>query len=180
MRPVSCWIAMLFLLAMTQYASAAGSADEAFELAMVRYEQDDYERAIPHLNEAIAHDPFFADAYKYLGRSLLKLERWVEAVERLTRAYDLMPEAQKRVFWVELWDSVVEAFISLLDDGEMERALSVLEKGWQLPGQAAEDRQRLIGVLVAYAGKLANEGRLDEALSILSDDAPQSEELLAL
>ena len=147
---------------------------------MVRYEQDDYERAIPHLNEAIAHDPFFADAYKYLGRSLLKLERWVEAVERLTRAYDLMPEAQKRVFWVELWDSVVEAFISLLDDGEMERALSVLEKGWQLPGQAAEDRQRLIGVLVAYEGKLANEGRLDEALSILSDDAPQSEELLAL
>ena len=81
---------------------------------------------------------------------------------------------------MELWDSVVEAFISLLDDGEMERALSVLEKGWQLPGQAAEDRQRLIGVLVAYEGKLANEGRLDEALSILSDDAPSPKSCLAL
>jgi len=56
----------------------------------------------------------------------------------------------------------------------------VLEKAWQLPEQASEDRQKLIGVLVAYAAKLANEDRLDEALSISPDGARQSEEFLAL
>ena len=70
--------------------------------------------------------------------------------------------------------------MSLLDRGELERALSMLEKAWQLPGRTAEDRHRLMGVLIVYAGKLANEGRLDEALSILADNAPESEELLAL
>jgi len=122
MRAVSCWIAMLSLLALPPYVSAANSVKDVLELAVVRYEQDDYERANPHLNEATAHDPFFAEAYKYLKRSLLKMERWLEAVERLTRPYDLMPEAQERVFWVEFWDSVVKGFITLLDDGEMERA----------------------------------------------------------
>ena len=57
MRPVSCWIAMLFLLAMTQYASAAGSADEAFELAWSATSKMTTS-GDSHLNEAIAHDPF--------------------------------------------------------------------------------------------------------------------------
>ncbi len=180
MQTVLRWILLVAMLAVMPVSLAGSSPEEDFELAMVRYEQGDYERAIPHLNEVIELDPLFADAHKYLGRSLLKLERWVEAVERLTRAYELMPEAKKRLFWMELWDSVVEAFMSLLDRGELERALSMLEKAWQLPGQTADDRQRLMGVLIVYAGKLANEGRLDEALSILADNAPESKELLAL
>ena len=147
---------------------------------MTRYEQGDYERAIPHLHKAIELDPLFADAHKYLGRALLKMERWIEAVERLTHAYDLMPKAKRRSFWTELWNAVIESFMSLLDQGQLEHALSVLQKAWQMPAQGADDRQRLVSILITYAGKLANEGRLDEALSILADDAPQSEELQAI
>ena len=180
MQTLLRWMITVSMLAITPTTFAGNPAQEAFELGMVRYEQGDYEPAVAHLNEAIEHDPLFADAHKYLGRTLLKLERWVEAIERLAGAYDLMPEAKKRVFWTELWDSIIQALMSLLDRGELERALSVLEKAWQLPEPAVDDRRRLVGVLVPYAAKLASEGKLDEALSILADDAPESGELLAL
>ena len=175
MQTVRGRLLLVAMLAVSSPALAGNSAEEAFELAMVRYEQGDYEQAIPHLNEAITLDPLFADAHKYLGRTLLKLERWVEAVERLTVAYDLMPEAKKQAFWSELWNAVVESFISLLDRDELEHALGVLETAWSMPAQEADDRQRLLGILITYAGKLADQGKLDEALSILADDAPSEQ-----
>tara|TARA_Y100000588_G_scaffold340167_1_gene383340 strand:+ start:73 stop:615 length:543 start_codon:yes stop_codon:yes gene_type:complete len=180
MKILSLWIITASMLTFGTVTHAGQSDETAFELAMFSYEQGDLEQAVELFHQAIDLDPLLVDAYTYLGRSLLELGRWVEALERMGTAYDLMPEVDKQVFWSELWNAVIESFVGLLDQGDVDRALSVLDKALAMPDQHAEDRRRLTSALLTHVGILANEGRLREAISKLAGQADYTDEDLAI
>ena len=98
----------------------------------------------------------------------------------MSTAYELMPEVKKQPFWTELWEAVIEAFVSLLEQGDLNHAMSVVDKATKMPDQQADDRHRLMGALMAYAGRLANEHKLEDAMSLLFGRATSAEEALAI
>ena len=134
MRILFLWFFAAGLLTCGPITYAGQSNETAVELAMTRYEQGELDQALLLFHQAIERNPLLVDAYKFLGRALLKLERWGEALERMGTAYELMPEVDKRAFWNELWNAVIGSFVSLLDQVDVDGALSVLDKAGAMPG----------------------------------------------
>lgn len=86
---------------------------DSFEIGLKFFNQGNFREAIPHFQEATEQDPNFAQAYFYLGRSLISLRRWQEAISPLRTAYRLAPEAAKQ----EIFDVLLDAFFAVALDG---------------------------------------------------------------
>ena len=160
-------VILALILLMTNFAALADTSD--FDSGVAAYHQDNYAAALGPLNDAIKADPLWAEAHQYLGRALLKLGRWVEAVERLSRAYDLMPEARQRLFWAELWASILQALAGLLDTGQFDEALVVAHDAWTMASEQPTARDDLMALLLTSSAQLLRDGRLQEWLDGLGE-----------
>lgn len=82
---------------------------DSFQTGLKFFNQGSFQEAIPHFQEATEQDPAFAHAYFYLGRSLISMRRWQEAIPPLRTAYRLAPEAAKQ----EIFDVLLDAFFAV-------------------------------------------------------------------
>lgn len=62
-------------------ASGRDDALLRFGLGSAYFNGKDFERALPHLQACLRHDPGYSAAYKLLGKALFKLDRKPEARE---------------------------------------------------------------------------------------------------
>lgn len=184
MRKLACSGVVLGLLAISGLARAEVglSAQQELERGLTYFEHGAFRDASLHLQRSVALDPRNADAQCYLGRSLKQLGEWTEAITRMKRAYELMPEHQKRAFFRELWDSIAQAFLALFDSSDIEGARVVMGDALSLAPASDAARKELLVLLINHGAKVLSAGKLDEALSALSESAEQerSAPLLAI
>ena len=174
-----CVLALL-LCALTPGVLASGTKSAAAR-GMDYYLAGNYEIAEQEFRKALERHPLSADAHEYLGRTLIKLELWAEAVERLIRAYELMPEHQRNRFWLSIWDDIVAAMDGLLDTGKWDQAIAALADLWRLNEVSPESQDRLAQLFTEHAVRLLAEGRFEEALTAFSQgNGIRSGELQAL
>jgi tetratricopeptide (TPR) repeat protein len=159
----------LAALALLAAPAAWADAEAVFGQGLARYEQGDYQAAAERFRESLTEDPSFVEAQKYLGRALAQLGQWIDAIEQMKRAYELLPESEKRVFVRELWETIVRGILSMLDAGRLDQAVEVLRGALELSGQDEGTRDQLARVFIAYGGELLAQGRLEEALGAFAE-----------
>ena len=86
----------------------APNAQAEFDGGFARFNQGNYQAAVPYFKKATEADPRFAKAYLYLGRSYLAMGKYIEAIQPLRAAYELAPEETKQ----ETFNLVLDALLS--------------------------------------------------------------------
>ena len=81
---------------------------DSFDEGMALFNQGNYRDALPYFQRATEENPNFAQAYFYLGRSMIGLRRWRDAIPPLRTAYRLAPEATKQ----EMTDVLLDALLA--------------------------------------------------------------------
>jgi tetratricopeptide (TPR) repeat protein len=75
------------------------TASELFLIAQNEYFQRNYKDAIEHLNQAIAKDLTFAEAYEMRGHCYYYLDKYKAAIKSYDRAIALQPKLAESHFW---------------------------------------------------------------------------------
>lgn len=90
-----------FLRRATLATERGDVAGPAFFDAVAAYEAGDADRARALLEEAVAADPEFVEAWGYLGRIAFQQGRYLDAAEAYGRAAELSPGVDEYVFFAE-------------------------------------------------------------------------------
>jgi tetratricopeptide (TPR) repeat protein len=86
--------ALLALAALSACAGTQtqGTAESEFNRGMSLFNRGKFAKAVPAFEKATELQADHADAYLYLGRSLISIGKWQEALPPLRAAYRLAPE----------------------------------------------------------------------------------------
>jgi tetratricopeptide (TPR) repeat protein len=86
-------LAAVLLCATLSCAGLGGKspAQSEFDTGLSLFNRGRFEEAVPHFERATEHEPEFGDAYFYLARSYINLDRWEEALYPLRAAMRLSP-----------------------------------------------------------------------------------------
>ncbi|HEX8948400.1 MAG TPA: tetratricopeptide repeat protein [Dissulfurispiraceae bacterium] len=121
--------AFFLLLAVASCAVIGiGRAQGEFDKGMALFNRGRYEEAAPHFEKATEHDPNFAQAYIYLGRSYLNLRRWSQAVPPLRTALRLSPEETRKEILNMLMDALLGGAVSEYSYGNFNTARAFLRE----------------------------------------------------
>jgi tetratricopeptide (TPR) repeat protein len=153
---------MLCAFAPSLFASGTKSPVAA---GLDHYLTGNYEIALGEFRDAVKRHPRSSEAHEYLGRTLLKLRHWTEAVGRLITAYGLLPEHRKDRFWASIWNDIAAALGGLLESGQWDEAVVALSELWQLNMASPDSQAQLAALFTEHAVKLLAEGRFEEALT---------------
>ena len=164
------WLFAIVLSAFAPSLLASGTKNPTVK-GLDHYLAGHYESAVREFRNVIAGRPDLSEAHEYLGRSLLKLEQWTEAVEQLMQAYELLPEHRKEMFWSSLWGDVVASLGELLDNGQWDEAVAALTELWELNTLSPDSQTQLASLFTQHAVKLLAEGRFEEALTAFAQSS---------
>jgi tetratricopeptide (TPR) repeat protein len=124
-------------------------------------------------------DAEFGQAYLYLGRSYLNLQRWFEALSPLRTAWRLSPgDTQKEMVSI-LLDALLGAAGTRLSQGQLQESVSLFKEALTLAPDSDQVKQPMLGALLAYGGQLLSQGNPSEAVSAYTEAtqlAPQNVE----
>ena len=141
----------------------------AFETGLTLFNQGKYNDAIPHFAKATELDAEFGQAYLYLGRSYLNVQRWFDALSPLRTAWRLSPgETQKEMVSI-LLDTLLGAAGARLSQGNFQESVSLLKEALALAPNADQVKQPMLGALLAYGGQLLSQGNASEAVSAYAE-----------
>jgi arylsulfatase A-like enzyme/Flp pilus assembly protein TadD len=121
-------------------------------LALARFQQGDYATAAQALERAGRSGPASFNVEYYLGRSLVELRRFGEAIPHLEKAAEMAPTRHtlSGLAAAPIYARLVEAYAA---DGQMPKALATLDKALRVaPGNAELVRAR--GSLLLRQGDL--------------------------
>lgn len=162
-------VVMLFsLMVCVTHQVSASSVAAQFDAGRAFYEQDQYERAVACFTRTLALDPEHAPSYLFLGRSVVHLERWLQAISYLRGGYLRLTSAEQKVVVGELRQALLNGARELLDKGNFVNAIALLEEALRLSPDSLEARDDLATVLTVFGEQLLSEGRYNEALSAYS------------
>ena len=151
----------------------------AFETGLTLFNQGKYNDAIPHFVKATELDAEFGQAYLYLGRSYLNMQRWFEALAPLRTAWRLSPgDTQKEMVSI-LLDALLGAAGARLSQGQFQESVSLFKEAFTLAPDSDQVKQPMLGALLAYGGQLLSQGNPSEAVAAYTEAtqlAPQNVE----
>lgn len=180
----SLMIRAVVLTSLCSLAACAGlgvrtPSRAAFETGLTLFHQGKYNDAIPHFVKATELDAEFGQAYLYLGRSYLNVQRWLEALAPLRTAWRLSPgDTQKEMVSI-LLDALLGAAGARLSQGQFQESVSLFKEALTLAPDSDQVKQPMLGALLAYGGQLLSQGNASEAVSAYTEAtqlAPQSVE----
>jgi tetratricopeptide (TPR) repeat protein len=145
------------------------SAQGELEAGIALYQQGRYADAASRFKRATELDPALVDAHLYLGRSLLKSGQWSAALPSLRAAYERAPPARRKTLIAELTDSLLQAALGLLRQGEYQDSVAVLREALTLSPESQRARDELGNALVAFGEELFAQGRLAEAIEAFTE-----------
>jgi tetratricopeptide (TPR) repeat protein len=151
----------------------------AFETGLRLFNQGKYNDAIPYFVKATERDAEFGQAYLYLGRSYLNMQRWFEALAPLRTAWRLSPGDTQKAMVPILLDALLGAAGARLSQGQFQESVSLFKEALTLAPDADQVKQPLLGALLAYGGHLLLQGNPSEAVAAYTEAtqlAPQSVE----
>ena len=107
------WLLLVFGAVSCASLSIFQEGQDSFDQGLALFNQGHYNEAIPYFQVATERNPNFAQAYFYLGRSMISLRRWRDAIPPLRTAHRLAPDAAKQ----EIFDVLLDAFFAVALDG---------------------------------------------------------------
>ncbi len=93
-------MATLFPILMLAFTSAPGNRADLFDNAVQLYTHGDFERAAATLTDLSQADPGDAETRLWLGKSLLKIRKWDDAVREMRKAVELQPNNAQYRLWL--------------------------------------------------------------------------------
>lgn len=112
-RVCACSLAMVLVVSSCATLPVFRPGRDDFERGMALFNQGNFRDAVPYFRRATDEDPDFAQSYFYLGRSLIHLRRWREAISPLRTAYRLAPDATQQ----EIADILFDALLAVAVGG---------------------------------------------------------------
>jgi tetratricopeptide (TPR) repeat protein len=166
-------LSILATIIVVLYSCATGPlfsrADKEFEAGLSKFNSGRYEEAIPHFSRAAELDPEYVEAYLYLGRSYVSLQRWIDAVPPLRTAYRLSPSETRKEAGNLLLDALLGAAVSEFSSGNFRTSISYLRDGLALEPGSERVKSELMKSLLALGEKSINEGNFQEAISVYEE-----------
>jgi len=174
MRPKKLCMALVFVILVSVINSCAGipffsGARQEFEQGLAKFNVGKYEEAIPHFSKATELDSEYAEAYLYLGRSYLSLQRWSEAIPPLRTAYRLSPGETRKEALNLLFDAVMGAAGHEFRNGNFRSSVEYLKEAIKLAPSSGRAKTELMKSLMALGGKSISDGNLKDAISAYKD-----------
>jgi tetratricopeptide (TPR) repeat protein len=135
------------------------------------FHQGKYNDAIPHFAQATELDAEFGQAYLYLGRSYLNVQRWFDSLSPLRTAWRLSPgETQKEMISI-LLDALLGAAGARLAQGDFQESVSLFKEALTLAPGSDQVKQPMLGALLAYGGQLLSQGNAPDAVDAYTEAA---------
>ena len=165
---------IILIIAVLILISCAGTqkfstAKYEFEKGLVLFNDGKHEQAVPHFAKAAEIEPKYMEAYLYLGRSYLKLDRWIDAIAPLRKAYGLAPKEATKVIAGDLLDAFFGASLFEFRKGNFQASIDYLRESLKLnPGSAIAIKE-LTKSLLAFGTKLLSDGKILEAISAFKE-----------
>lgn len=164
-------ISLLAALLLTSCATLGmfSGAQYEFEQGMAFFNRGSYEEAIARFQKATEHDPNFAQAYLYLGRSYVNLKRWRQAVPPLRTAYRLAPDQIRN----EAFSILIDALFGVAADdfrvGDFKSSVTHLRELLDLQPTSSRAREDIVRALIAVGGDSLARGDISQALVSYSE-----------
>ncbi|MDY7038934.1 MAG: tetratricopeptide repeat protein [Thermodesulfobacteriota bacterium] len=161
---------ILLVIAVFFLGSCAGTqilptAENEFEKGLALFNDGKYEQAIPYFTKTAEMDPDHMKSYLYIGRSYLKMKRWVDAISPLQKAYKLAPQDTIRQIAGDLFDAFLGAGISEFKKGNYQDSIDYFREGLKLKPGSKKVIEELGKTLLAFGKKLLSEKKIEEAIS---------------
>lgn len=150
------------------------SAQYEFENGLALYHDAQYEQAINHFIKATEIEPKYLDAYMYLGRSYLKLDRWIDAISPLQKAYGLAPKETAQVIAGDLFDAFFGASLSEFKKSNYTASIDYIRQALKLNPGSTTAIQELTRSLLAFGTKSLSEGKILESIQAFKEAAELS------
>lgn len=107
-RITAVWLVLVLAMCSCTALPLFQPGRDSFDEGMALFNQGNYRDALPYFQRATEENPNFAQAYFYLGRSMIGMRRWREAIPPLRTAYRLAPETTKQ----EITDVLLDALLA--------------------------------------------------------------------
>jgi tetratricopeptide (TPR) repeat protein len=110
-RITAVWLVLVLAMCSCTALPIFQPGRDSFDEGMALFNQGNYRDALPYFQRATEENPNFAQAYFYLGRSMIGMRRWRDAIPPLRTAYRLAPEATKQEITDLLFDALLAAAV---------------------------------------------------------------------
>jgi tetratricopeptide (TPR) repeat protein len=145
------------------------SAQYELEKGLALFNDGKYEQAVPYFVKASEIEPKYLEAYVYLGRSYLKLDRWTDAISPLQKAYGLAPNETAKVIAGDLFDAFFGASLSEFGKGNYKASIDHIRQALKInPGSEIAVKE-LAKSLLAFGTKLLSDGNILEAITAFKE-----------
>lgn len=171
MQKKKFWVLVCAVLILGACAGAQifPTAESEFEKGLTLFNEGKYEQALPYFTKATEMDPNHMKSYLYMGRSYLKLNRWIEAISPLKNAYSLAPQETTKAIGGDLFNAFLGAGVAEFQKGNYRGAIDFLKEGLNLKPGSKEALGQLGKTLLAFGTKLLGEKRFPEAISAFKE-----------
>jgi tetratricopeptide (TPR) repeat protein len=112
-RISACWLMLVLGIGACGTLPMFQPGRDSFDQGMALFNQGSFREALPYFQRATEENPNFAQAYFYLGRSMIGMRRWRDAIPPLRTAYRLAPDATKQ----EITDVLLDALLAVAIGG---------------------------------------------------------------
>lgn len=162
-------VSALFILGACAGTQIIPTADSEYEKGLALFNDGKYEQALPYFTKATEMDADHMKSYLYMGRAYLKLDRWMDAISPLKKAYSLAPRETTKIISGELLNAFLGAGIAQFQKGNYQGAIDYLKEGLKLKPGSKEVMGQLGETLLAFGTQLLSEKRISEAISAFKE-----------
>ncbi len=164
-KKFSVLVIAVFILGSCAGTQIFPTAESEFEKGLALFNEGKYEQALPYFTKATEMDANHIKSYLYMGRSYLKLNRWIDAISPLKKAYSLAPQGTTKAITGDLFNAFLGAGVAEFQKGNYQGAIDFLKESLNLKPGSKEVLGQLGKTLLAFGTKLLSEKKIPEAIS---------------
>ena len=165
MRKSLVLVIAVFILGSCAGTQIFPTAENEFEKGLALFNEGKYDQAVPHFTKATEMDPDHMKAYLYIGRSYVKMNRWIDAISPFQKAYSLAPQETTKAITGDLFNAFLGAGISEFKKGNYQGSIDYFREGLNLKPGSKKVLEELGKTLLAFGTKLLSERKIPEAVS---------------
>ena len=168
-RKVLIVVALIFILNSCASLGILSGAKSELDKGIALFNRSLHQEAIPHFEKALEINTDLTEAYLYLGKSYLKLGKWIKAFSPLRTALRLSPDNAKFEVISILVDALLGAASSEFKKGNFQASIGFLKQALELEPNSDRAVNELFKTLISYGEKLLSKGNATEAIGKFSE-----------
>ena len=162
-------VALIFILNSCASLGIISGAKSELDKGIALFNRSLYQEAIPHFEKALEMNADFTDAHLYLGKSYVKLGKWIQAFSPLRTALRLSPDQAKIEVVSILVDALLGAASSEFKKGNLQTSIDFLKQAFELEPNSDRVVNELFKTFISYGEKLLSKGNATGAIDKFSE-----------